>query len=69
MTINAYRIFKGPVSSKVKVLLNLRSVNHACPGSRIGDFPGYLSVRGARFRSVLASCASAGQGEVVGSVS
>ncbi len=24
--------------SKVKVLLNLRGVNHACPGSRIGDF-------------------------------
>jgi hypothetical protein len=58
-----YRVFKRPFSSKVKVLLNLRGVNHACPGSRIADFPGYLSARGARFRSVLASCASPGQGE------
>ena len=53
----------------MEVLLHRRGVNHACPGSGIGDFPGYLSVQGARCRSVLASCASGGQGEVVGSVS
>jgi hypothetical protein len=52
--------FKGPVSSKGKIRLNLRGVKHARPRSRIGDFSG--PARGARFRGILTSRASEGQG-------
>jgi hypothetical protein len=53
---------KGPFSAKGRVRLNLRGVNHARPRSRIGDFSGPSSARGAMFPGVLASRASAGQG-------
>ena len=56
------RNFKRPFSSKGKVRLNLRGVKHARPRSRIGDFSGPSSARGAKFRGVLASRASEGQG-------
>jgi adenosylmethionine-8-amino-7-oxononanoate aminotransferase len=44
LTVNIADIgwmFKDPFSSKGKVRLNLRGVNHARPRSRIGDFSGY----------------------------
>lgn len=46
---------KRPFPSKVKVLLNLRGVNHARPGSRIGDFSGHSSARGTKFQDRLPS--------------
>jgi len=60
--IAGIRIFKGPFCSKGKVRLNLRGVNHARPRSRIGDFSGPSSARGAMCPGVLASRASEGQG-------
>jgi hypothetical protein len=54
-----YGILKALFSSKRKVRLNLRRVKHA--RSRIGDFSGPSSARGAKFLEVLASRASEGQ--------
>ena len=47
--------------------MDLRVVNDTIRRSRMRDFLGPSAVRGARFRSVLASRASAGQREAVGS--
>ncbi len=55
------RTFKRPVSSTRKVQLGLGAVKHAKSRSRIGDFPGHSSARGAKYWDVLASRAGAGQ--------
>jgi hypothetical protein len=56
-----YRNFKRPFLARGIVLIDLWVVNFASRRSRIGDFPGHASARGARIRGVLASRASAGQ--------
>ena len=53
--------FKRPFSSTGKVQLDLWAVKHARWRSRIWDFSGHSSARGAEFWDVLASRASAGQ--------
>jgi hypothetical protein len=55
--------FKRPFSASGRVPMDLWVVNDTIYRSRIGDFSGRSSARGAMFRGVLASRASEGQGD------